>query len=107
MSMDHHTLIPTRDATVVADIGDGVGALVLYTAPDQCGAEIDIEPVGRPAQRTHVAVRERQLVTGSVYAAFYPALAAGEYALLLPDGRRPVTIEGGSVTEVAWSSAVV
>jgi hypothetical protein len=107
MSMDPHTLAPTRDATVVADIGGHIGALVLYAAPDLCGVEIDIEPVGLPARRTHVAVRERQLVTGSVYAAFYPALAAGDYTLLLPDGRRPVTIEGGSVTEVAWSSAVV
>jgi hypothetical protein len=107
MSMDPHTLAPTRDATVVADIGGDVGALVLSTAPEMCGVEIEIEPLGRPDRRTHVAVRERQLVTGPVYAAFYPALAAGEYALLLPDGRRPVTIEGGSVTEVAWSSAVV
>jgi hypothetical protein len=104
MSMDHHTLAPTRDATVVADIGDDIGALVLYTAPDQCGVEIDIEPVGRPAQRTHVAVRERQLVTGSVYAAFYPDLAAGDYRLLLPDGAQPVTIDGGAVTEIAWGA---
>jgi hypothetical protein len=100
--MDHHTLAPSRDATVVADIGDDVGALVLYTAPEQCGVEIDIEPVGRPAQRTHVAVRERQLVTGSVYAAFYPSLAAGEYTLLLPDGARVVAIDGGAVTETVW-----
>ena len=103
--MDHHTLAPTRDATVVADIGDDVGALVLYTAPEQCGVEIDIEPVGRPAGRTHVAVRERQLVTGSVYAAFYPDLAAGEYTLLLPDGARPDSIDGGTVTEIAWGAA--
>jgi hypothetical protein len=109
MNMDPHTLAPSRDATVVADIGGEIGALVLYTAPEQCGMEIDIEPIGRPERRSHVAVRERQLATGSVFAAFYPALAAGDHTLLLPapDGPRTVTIEGGAVTEIAWGLSVV
>ena len=107
--MDAHTLAPTRDASVVADVGADVGALVLYTPPEQCGVEIDIEPTDRPEGRTHVAVRERQLVAGSVFAAFYPSLAAGEYTLLLPapDGSREVTIQGGTVTEIAWPVSVV
>ncbi len=109
MTMDPHTLAPTRDATVVADIGGDVGALVLYTAPELCGVEIDIEPVGHPERRTHVAVRERCLATRSVYAAFYPSLPAGDYTLLVPapDGPRPVAIEGGAVTEIAWSVTLV
>jgi len=109
VTVDPHTLTPSGDASVVADIGSDVGALVLYTPPEQCGVEIDIEPTGRPDGRTHVAVRERQLVAGSVFAAFYPSLAAGQYTLLLPapDGPRPVTIEGGTVTEIAWSASVV
>jgi hypothetical protein len=107
--MDPHTLAPSGDATVVADIGGDVGALVLYTAPEMCGVEIDIEPIGRPDRRTHVAVRERRVAAGSLYAAFYPALVAGEYTVLMPapDPPRTVTIEGGTVTEVAWSAAVV
>jgi len=107
--MDGHTLAPTRDASVVADIGGDTGALVLYTPLEWCGAEIDIEPLGHPERRSHVAVRERQLPTGSVFAAFYPSLPAGHYTLALPppDGPRPVTIEGGTVTEVAWSAVVV
>jgi hypothetical protein len=107
MTVDPHTLAPSRDASVVADIGCDVGALVLYTPPERCGVEIDIEPVGRPDRRTHVAVRERQLVAGSVFAAFYPSLDAGQYTLLLPapDGPRTVRIEGGRVTEIAWSTA--
>jgi hypothetical protein len=108
MTMDPHTLAPTRDATVVADIGGDVGALVLYTAPEMCGVEIDIEPVGHPERRSHVAVRERQLASGSVFAAFYPALTAGEHTLMVPapDGPRTVTIAGGAVTEIAWSQSV-
>ena len=107
MTVDPHTLAPSRDATVVADIGSDVGALVLYTPPEWCGVEIDIEPTGRRDRRSHVAVRERQLVTGSVFAAFYPSLAAGEYTLLVPapDGPCSVTIEGGRVTEIARSAA--
>jgi hypothetical protein len=109
MSMDPHTLAPTRDATVVADVGGDVGALVLYTAREMCGVEIDIEPVGHPERRSHVAVRERHVASGTVYAAFYPSLAAGDYTLLTPspDGPRPVTIQGGAVSEIAWSVAVV
>jgi hypothetical protein len=57
MTMDPHTLAPSRDATVVADIGGDIGALVLYTAPEMSGVEIDIEPVGHPERRSHVAVR--------------------------------------------------
>ena len=107
--MDGHTLAPTRDASVVADIGGDTGALVLYTPLEWCGAEIDIEPLGHPDRRTHVAVRERRVAAGTVYAAFYPALIAGEYTLLMPppDAPRSVTIEGGTVTEVAWSAPVV
>jgi len=107
--MDQHTLDPSRDGRVVADIGGDVGALVLYAAPELCGVEIDIEPVGHPDRRSHVAVRERQLPTGSVYAAFYPSLPAGDYLLLMPEpeGPRPVRIRGAAVTEVAWSVAVV
>jgi hypothetical protein len=107
--MHDHTLDPSYSGTVIADIGDDIGALVLYTGPDQCGVEIEIEPVDHPGHRRHVAVRERRLATGTTFAAFYPALVAGEYALHVPspDGPRRVTIEGGGITEVAWSPSVV
>jgi len=107
MNADPHTLAPSADGSVVADIGGDVGALVLYTAPDRCGVEIDIEPIGRPDRRSHVAVRERRVAHGSVYAAFYPSLVAGEYTLLLPEGPRAVTIQGGAVAAVAWAVPVV
>ena len=109
MKMHHHTLDPSYGGTVIADIGGDIGALVLHTGPEQCGMEIDIEPVDHPGHRSHVAVRERRLASGATFAAFYPALAAGEYALHVPapDGPRRVTIAGGTITEVAWSPSVV
>ena len=104
-----HTPDPSHDGSVIADIGGDVGALVLYTGPEHCGVEIDIERLDRPGRRSHVAVRERRLASGTTYAAFYPALRAGEYALHgpAPDGPRRISIEGGSVTEIAWSPSVV
>ena len=107
--MPDHTLEPSYGGSVLADIGGDVGALVLYTEPDQCGMEIDIEPLGRPGHRSHVAVRERRMASGTTFAAFYPALVAGDYALHVPspDGPRRVTIEGGTITEIAWSPSVV
>jgi hypothetical protein len=101
--MHSHTLDPTDGSTVVVDVGGDVGALVLYTGPQLSGTEIDIEPLDRPGRRTHVAVRERRLVTGTTYAAFYPELPAGEYQLHLPDGPQGITVCGGRITELDFS----
>jgi hypothetical protein len=95
----NHTLAPSGDGTVMLDIGGDIGALLLYTTGAQDGSEIDIERVDS-GQRSHVAVRERKLTTGTAYAAVYPALAAGDYLLHLPGGARPVTITGGAINEV-------
>ena len=90
----------------MADIGGDVGALVLYTAPEQCGVEIDIEPVGRPDRRTHVAVRERRSSRLGVRR-LLPVAGGRRVHAAAPEGPRAVTIEGGTVTEVAWSVVVV
>jgi hypothetical protein len=99
--MHDHTMAPSGDGTVVVDIGGDVGALVLYTTAEQHGSEIDIERADSGG-RSHVAVRERRLATGTAFAAVYPSLAAGDYRLHLPCGVRPVTITGGTVNEVHW-----
>jgi Trk K+ transport system NAD-binding subunit len=99
--MHDHTTAPSGDGTVVVDIGDDVGALVLYTTAAEHGSEIDIERADT-GHRSHVAVRERRLAAGTAFAAVYPALAAGDYLLHLPTGARPVTISGGTVNEVHW-----
>ena len=80
------------------DVGPGVGALVLHATAADEGREIDIGPVGSGA-RSHSAVRERRMRSGSVYCAVYPSLPAGDYTVWLTP---PVVVSviAGSVTEV-------
>lgn len=90
---------------VVVDIGDDVGALILYTEADLDGAEIEISPVGQDEHRQHVAVLSRTWGERTAYAAVYPALKAGSYRLWQPNGRPTavVAITGGQINELRWS----
>jgi hypothetical protein len=95
-------LAPSGNATVMLDIGDGVGALVVHAAADLCGTEIELARGHESHPFVHTEVRERQLSEGSVYAGVFPAIVEGEYTLL-PFGdapARPVTIASGRVTEL-------
>jgi hypothetical protein len=96
-------LPPSRQGTVVLDIGDGIGALVVHTSKAMCGAEIEIAHRGETTQLVHTEVRERVLPEASVFAGVFVALDEGEYTLLDADGRGPrdVTIRSGQVTEIS------
>jgi hypothetical protein len=99
-----HTLAPSGEATVVLDIGGGIGALVLHTPHELAGREIDIFRAGEQQPAMHGAVRERELPGGSVHAVVYPAVPEGDYVIpavgALPS--LSVTIRGGRVTEITW-----
>jgi hypothetical protein len=86
-------------STVVLDIGAGVGALVLYTLAAMDGWEIEVSRDGE--KRTHSQVHRRD--TGD-YAAVFPSLPAGDYAIWRADGEQAttITITGGSVTNCRW-----
>jgi len=87
------------------DIGDGVGALVLYASADREWLEPEIHPVERPEHRQHVWVLERLVASGSVFAAVYPSLPEGRYGVCSPEGvaaAQEVEIIGGAVTEARW-----
>ncbi len=88
----------------VLDIGQDIGALVIYTREELRGREIEVSPLGNDAQRTHTAVLERKVSERSVFAALFLALAAGDYTIwknaTTPAGS--VTIVGGAVAEVDW-----
>jgi hypothetical protein len=99
--MSEHSLAPSWEGSVVLDIGGDVGALVLRTPSTMVGREIDLTPEDAADPRTHSAVRERRLSSGTSYAAVYPSLSAGLYTVE-GSGQR-VTIIGGSVTDVEFS----
>ena len=88
---------------IVLDIGQDIGALIVYTSPELRGREIEVSLKGNAAQRTHTEVLERTVTGQTVWAAVFPALAAGDYSLwrdVLTDD--DVTIVGGAVVEVDW-----
>ncbi len=95
-------LAPSGQGTVVLDIGDGVGALVVHTPAAWNGIEIEIVRHGENHQFVHTEVRERVLPDGSTYAGVFPAIPEGEYTLPAVDGTAPVdvTIRSGEVTQV-------
>ena len=99
---DEPRLAPSGQGTVLLDIGDGVGALVVHTPGALNGMEIEIARRGENHQFVHTEVRERILPGGSVYAGVFPAIDHGDYTLLAVGGHPPVdvTIRSGQVTEV-------
>ena len=96
-------MAPSGVGTVLLDIGDGVGALVVHAPAALCGVEIEIARRGETNAFVHTEVRERRLPEGTVYAGVFAELPEGDYTLLdvavRPD--RDVTIRSGAVTEVS------
>ena len=97
-----HALAPSRQGTVVLDIGGDVGALVVHAPGELAGVEIELARRGEQQAFVHTEVRERRLPEGTVYAGVFPAVMIGEYTLLGLDGRadRDVTISSGRVAEL-------
>ncbi len=95
-------LAPSWDGSVVLDIGGNVGALIIRVPADLTGAELELTPMDPSVTKVHTEVRERRLDSGSVYAAVYPQLAAGEYEVDWNAQR--VFINGGQITEIDVSN---
>jgi hypothetical protein len=88
--------------SLILDIGDDIGALILYADESCLGQEIDITQVGAPrSHHTHTMIRRRRAVDREFVAGVYPELKAGAYTLWGLDGEAlaDVTIHGGQVTE--------
>jgi len=101
--MTEQALGTSGPGSVILELGEGVGALILEAPPGLYGHEIEISPsAGGP--RTHSLVRERATAAGRSYAAVYPVLAAGDYVVWRADGRPAgrVTIDGGRASRFRW-----
>ena len=72
---------PENVDNLILDIGADTGALIIHAAADRDQAEIEISPAGSEQARAHNIVRRREAVSGAVYAAVFPALAAGDYVV--------------------------
>jgi hypothetical protein len=101
---EHHRLPPSGEATVVLDIGESVGALVVHTPAMSAGLELEIARRGDAQAYTHTEVRERVLPEARAWAAVFAALPEGAYTLLdaPPDATCDVDVVAGRVIEVRW-----
>jgi hypothetical protein len=95
---------PDSTGPAVLDIGAGAGALIVYTAPDLRGREIQVSPIDRTAPRTHTAILERTMAGHSIHAAVFVELVPGDYTLWGADPSQTcrVSIAAGEVEQVDW-----
>ena len=98
---------PSGAGTVVLDIGPGVGAAIVLTPGHMDGMEIEYRAARDPWSEKHMAVRERQGVGVSHYAAIFGPLPAGAYEFRVrgSDGAEPdlvVTVAEASVASASW-----
>jgi hypothetical protein len=87
------------------DVGAHAGALVLRSSAQRAGLEVEIHPAAAPERRQHVWVLPREGREGAtVYAAVFPSLAPGPYAVLETDGtvRCTVSVPANEVTYAEW-----
>lgn len=83
----------------VLDIGQDIGALVVYTGGELRGREIEVSPKGNETKRTHTAILERRVNGRVIFAGLFAALPAGDYTIWM-DPTSDVTISGGQVAEI-------
>jgi hypothetical protein len=91
-----------QGGTPVIDIGDDIGALVVFMDDAEKGTELFLRPEGEPASTLHTGVWTRQHRGGHVTAAVFGELVEGSYWVLDAVGsdRFSVQIRGGELTQV-------
>jgi hypothetical protein len=99
---------PSGPGTVVLDIGGQIGAAAVYVPDSLADVEIEIRGTDEPWTGTHVAVRERLLPDGPVWAALFPSLTEGDYEIRVRGGdpagpTGTVSVSGGRVASMGWA----
>jgi hypothetical protein len=94
--------VPSR--AVMIDVGATKGALILDSRAELEGVEVEIHLVSEPTKRTHVWVLPREGRDGVIYAAIFPSLSTGEYAILGRDGSvaSVVNLPPNTITHATW-----
>jgi hypothetical protein len=94
---------------VVLDIGEHLGALIVYTDAALHGTEIEISPAGEDANRSHKDVLERGVSGRPAFTAVFDKLPEGTYTLWsggVPRARG-VQVTAGAVAELDWTHALL
>ncbi len=103
---DHHAEAHRpHSEPVVLEIGDELGALVVFTDEAVLHEEIEISPTGEDAQRSHKDVLERVVGSRPVYAAVFDRLPGGEYTLWHEGApiARGIRVGAGAIAEHHWT----
>ncbi|MFE9423697.1 hypothetical protein ACFYNO_12135 [Kitasatospora sp. NPDC006697] len=92
---------PSREGSVVLEIGGTLGALIIHAGPTDDGLEIEVSPTGDDTLRTHAAVRPRHLADRTTYCAVISPLPEGDYTIwrTADSPEAACTVRGGQVTE--------
>jgi hypothetical protein len=100
---DHSAAHRPHEEAVVLELGEELGALVVYTDPSLLHREIEISPAANDADRSHKDVLERVVGGRSLYAAVFDRLPRGRYTLWHDDvvRARGATVTGGLITELS------
>jgi ABC-type Zn2+ transport system substrate-binding protein/surface adhesin len=106
--------------SVLLDIGDDIGAVVVAMPAEMEGVEVEIRPEHGHAQahshdhhhdghghdhHPHVAVVNRPVAGGQLPSLVFPEVAEGRYGLYLKETdvrRLTVRVAGGQVTSAEW-----
>jgi len=102
--MTEHYADRSHPEQVVLEIGDDVGAIVVYTAAELHGAEIEISASGNDRDRAHKDVLNRPINSRPTYAAVFDKIQEGSYTLWIGGAAiaRDVVVAGASITELGW-----
>ncbi|MGP0029050.1 MAG: phospholipase [Acidimicrobiales bacterium] len=98
---------PSPVAAVVLDIGEGFGALAIYTPAALEGSELEIRREGTEWRGSHTAVRRRLVPAGAQFAAVFGSLPEGPYQLRVRGSRDEgptlsLRVSSAAVTEASW-----
>jgi hypothetical protein len=102
VSAHHHHAHQVQGGSPVLDIGDDIGALLVFMDDANEGTELFLRPDGQRASTVHTGVWTRNHRGGHVTAAVFGELVEGSYWVLDADGSNQLAVEirGGELTQV-------